>query len=67
MAIIFSAFQVSHIANNIDKWISIAGAPDVFSERDDHIKKYESVTVRMILLAVRIALQAFYDIKSFVC
>jgi len=39
--IFFGISSESHIANNINKWISIAGTPDIFSERDDHIKKYQ--------------------------
>jgi len=39
--IFFGISSESHIRNNIDKWVSIAGAPDIFSERDDHIEKYQ--------------------------
>jgi len=40
--IFFGILSDSHISNNIDKWMSIAGAPAIFSERDDHIKKYQT-------------------------
>ena len=40
--IFFGITSESHIANNIDNWISIAGTPDIFSERDDHIAKYQT-------------------------
>ena len=38
--IFFGILSVSHISKNIEKWMSIAGSPDIFSERDDHIKQY---------------------------
>ncbi|MCL2767545.1 MAG: radical SAM protein [Synergistaceae bacterium] len=40
--IFFGILNEDHIGNNIDKWISIAGAPDIFSERNDQIEKYQS-------------------------
>jgi len=40
--IFFGILNEDHIGNNIDKWISIAGPPDIFSERNDHIEKYQS-------------------------
>ena len=40
--IFFGISSESHIKNSIDKWIGIAGAPDIFSERDDHIEKYQT-------------------------
>jgi len=40
--IFFGILSNNHISSSIDKWISIAGAPDIFSERDDHVNKYKS-------------------------
>ena len=39
--IFFGTLSENHIRKNIDKWMSIAGDPDIFSERDDHIEKYQ--------------------------
>jgi len=39
--IFFGILSEAHFSNNIAKWISIAGAPDIFAERDDHIEKYQ--------------------------
>ena len=40
--IFFGILSDSHISKNIEKWMSIAGAPAIFSERDDHIEKYQT-------------------------
>ena len=39
--IFFGISNESHIGRHINKWISIAGTPDIFSERDDHVIKYQ--------------------------
>jgi len=38
--IFFGIWSEAIVEKNINKWIEIAGTPDVFSERDNHIKKY---------------------------
>ena len=34
--------SVNNVSRNIDKWIGIAGAPDVFSEKNENLDKYAS-------------------------
>ena len=38
--IFFGIWSEAIVEKNINKWIEIAGTPDVFSERDNHIMKY---------------------------
>jgi len=40
--IFFGISSENHVRNSINRWISIAGAPAIFSERDDHIEKYQT-------------------------
>ena len=39
--IFFGISSENHIRNTLDKWIGIAGTPDIFSERANHIEKYQ--------------------------
>ena len=40
--IFYGISSESHVGKKIDRWISIAGIPDVFSERDGHLIKYQT-------------------------
>jgi len=43
MAIIFYGISnVANITKNIDKWIGVAGEPDVFCEKDENLTKYQT-------------------------
>jgi len=65
--IFFGISSEKKISQAIENWISIAGTPDVFAEKDENLKKYQTKLLgRYDVVSIDEALERYPDAEVWV-